>query len=520
MRLLRQAVVLSAIALTAGAQNRIEVEPRTVRVDDSFEIVVTLQGEAAASDSIELPLQNAKIDAGPSTASRFSWVNGVTRREKTFRYSAHALREGRAVVGPVKAGPLAIPAVAITVLPSIAQDVSTPEEMADLLEEAGRSSAFIIGEASTREAYVGEPILLTWSLYIDELVSDLEVDSMPELSGFWSEELPIAQEPTRDVLVGDRRMRKIPIRRVALFPLRPGELKVGSLVTTAAVMRPIGRRSNPFSILNQEIGTLTLRAPSRTFSIRPLPPGRFDAVGTFTIRCQRPRVAVAGPVAMEVFIEGNGNLRAAGQPRFETAPAARVEVVDGLTTVDRQTGSLTMLRNWKFLLFPQHSGRLAIPPLEFRTFVPARGETSMLRCGSSVVAVNPVAGSSRSPVPLRQPAARARTRLLWPWVAAGAALLAVAFVVLRPGRARVSRGDLERVLSLFEQPRAMRTSLYELVAERGLSVEALLREASERGDAFRAVQSLIDIAEKETLTGDVSARELKRRLARFLKTIR
>jgi hypothetical protein len=421
-------------------------------------------------------------------------------------------------VGPVQVGGAALSAVTIAVLPPIADNVSDPEEMARLLAEAGRASSFILGESDQSEAWVGQPIILTWSLYTQEVVSDLDVASMPTLADFWTEELPVVQEPTSDVLVGDRRMRKIPIRRVALFPLRAGQLKVGSLVTTASVMRPIGRRSNPFSFLNQEIETTTLRSPSRTFAVRALPGGPHQGVGVFTMSCGSLKAATEGPVSVEVLVEGAGNLRAAAPPRFAAPPAARIEIVDGGVTVNRQSEALSMRRSWTFLLFPTKTGELVVPELLFRAFDPKRAESTTLRCGGGAVLVRTVPASKATPLPEGRPIQPDRPAR-WPWVLRAVAAAVALAVALRMRRRRVPKWEVERVLQHFEHPRAMRTELYEVVAERGLSAESLLRESSERGDTFRAVQSLIDIAEKETLTGNVSRRELRRRMAEFLRAL-
>lgn len=315
-------------------------------------------------------------------------------------------------------------------------------------------------------------------------------------------------------------MRKIPIRRVALFPLRAGDVTVGPLVASAAIMRPYRTPGNPFSALNQEIETITLRAPSRRFAIRPLPGAGFDGVGDFSLRCGEPAVADAGPVSVEVVLSGAGNLRAAGAPHFQSAPRARVESVDGGVRVDKTATSVAMTRTWRLLLFPDRTGALAVPPILFQSFDPAAGGRSTLRCGGWTVNVKALAAAS--------PAAPARSapppshQRRWPVaLAIGAAAIAAAILaarLLRRPRARPE--EVARVMRHFGEPRNMRTELYELVAERGFSVEGLFAEASERGDAFRAVQSLIDIAEKETLTARLSRVDLERRLRAFLVLLR
>jgi hypothetical protein len=509
---------LLALAPSLHAASRLEVGARRVRAGDSIEITVTLEGDAARTDTIDLPLRNLTLESGPSISSQFSWVNGVTRRQKIFRYSAQAMEPGPAAVGPARAGGTLLPEVLVQVLPPIGDDVSTPDEMMRALEISGRGATFLLAEIERDRVFVGEPLIITWSLFTEELVSDLEVASVPSLPDFWSEELPLADEPTRDVLVNGRRLRKIPVRRAALFPLRAGKLTIGPLVTRAAVMRPFGERGGRFSALNQEIVRFTLRAPARSFDVRPLPDRPIEGVGELTLLCEPPEVVPGGPVAIGIALSGPGNLRAAGRPRFARPPDARVEFVEGEVRVDRRTNGISMSRTWRVLLFPSASGVLDVPEMTFRSFVPARQEVVTLRCAAASVPVTAVAAPEVTSSPA---VAGGKAPGSWAPYAAGGVLAAGALLIGFALRRRRRPDDqVERLLELFEQPRAMRTALYELVAGRGLSAEALLREQSQRGDSFRAVQSLIDIAEKETLTGSVSRDELRRRLEVFLRDLR
>jgi hypothetical protein len=515
-------VMLALLAGLPAAANTLVVEPRTVQVDDPIEIVVMLDGEFATVDSIDLPVRNLRIDSGPSVSTEFRWMNGRTSREKTFRYTARGEAEGTAVVGPllITAGDeeLALPSVTVNVLPGITVDGDDPEEALRQLEQAGRTAALLVSEIDRESVWVGEPVQITWSLYTDQPITDLDVISMPAYSDFWSEELPLDDEPTRITSIGGRRMRKIPIRRVALFPLRPGRLTVGPLLIAADISRPYGRRS--FFGLERTVERVRLRAPVRAVQVRALPdPDSIDAVGRLSLQCSPPEAPAGGPVTFTVTLRGSGNLRGARPPRFERAVEGRTEAVAGSVEVERGRDRLTMSRRWTFVIFPTVSGKLNIPPVVTRVFDPEAGRAVTLRCGAATVSAVAVPGSPPLPEPSPQPERR-RSAPILPLAIAVAVGVSGAFAALWWRRRRVSGDDIDRIVSRWDDPRAMRTELYELVAEKGWTAEELFADHTEAGEAFRSVQSLIDIAEKETLTSTARPEELRRRMVELLRELR
>ena len=68
-------------------------------------------------------------------------------------------------------------------------------------------------------------------------------------------------------------------------------------------------------------------------------------------------------------------------------------------------------------------------------------------------------------------------------------------------------------------PAALRTALHEVLASRGAMEQSLMQENSELGETYRALRSLLDIRERETLTADRSPRELERRIREFAREL-
>ena len=83
---------------------------------------------------------------------------------------------------------------------------------------------------------------------------------------------------------------------------------------------------------------------------------------------------------------------------------------------------------------------------------------------------------------------------------AAASLLAlslIALTVLRTSRSRRIRGEVRALLK--PTPPETRTAVDEYLSRRGITPTELIREASERGDAYRSLRSLLDALERDRL---------------------
>jgi hypothetical protein len=90
------------------------------------------------------------------------------------------------------------------------------------------------------------------------------------------------------------------------------------------------------------------------------------------------------------------------------------------------------------------------------------------------------------------------------------ALALVALAIVAPPIERGRRARRESRALLRETSAETRAAVEAWIVERGIDPVALLREPSDRGDAFRALRSLLDAMEHERI--DASPREVRRRV--------
>jgi oxygen tolerance protein BatD len=494
--------VLAASAFAS----ELTVDSRRVQSNDLVTITLSLDDSFATLDEVHVPTTNLVIVGEPWVSTEFAWINGKVVRRKTFQYRARPVADGAARVGPlvlrVEGETASLPAIDLEVLPDRASGSNDAEIVLRELLATRRDPLFVIAEADRQSVYVGEPVTITWFLYNAASLQRWQVIGVPKLPDFWSEELPKSDSGER-VYVGDVMMQRVPIRRVALFPLRAGHLRVGGMTVQAAVLRR--GRSGPFAVFEGELFETTFTSAPIDVVANAIPPGPpVDATGDLALTCAPPVQKNGGPVVVAVTLAGVGNLRAASIPRFAGPVAGRVQIEGGEVTLPREDASFGMTRRWRFLIFPSAAGTLEIPPITTRVFVPSTSERRELRCGTSFV--NAVTARPLTPPPAA--AAPPAAPRQWPWIA-GALAIAIALRIPRIRRELVLRRAVRDVLR-DATPADIRARMQERV-----TID--LREASDRGDAWRALLSLLDAAERERDIATGAEGEIARRVSEVLR---
>ena len=504
MRILRFAILFvilyASFGIRSASANEISVDKRTMQLDDSVTITVTLEDAFASLDSVNIPLRNLALDGPPSVSTEFEWINGESSRRKVFRYSAHPTAAGEGTVGPVtlhgSGGQVeTLAPITIQVLPDAAAGSNDPEKILHELMASGRDPIFLVAEADRTSVFTGEEVVVTWTLYNAASVQQYAIWKIPKLDDFWTEELDTRSDHPEEIMIDGVVVQKVAIRRVALFPLNAGSLTVPSMVVSASIIKRV-RTGDPFGLFEgTEVDVLRRSAPLG-IRARPVPDGPpVAAVGNIDMRCGSPVQRNGGPVAVVVQLSGRANLRGAPPPEMETKPAATVQIVDRGVDVTRTGDDATMTRSWQYLFFPARGGTFTVPAISSRVLTPGAVRRD-LRCSAATLTV--ASAAPQAPPPALQKVWRGAPSpvTLAPWVAGAAVLLLLVWL----GIARARRS--ERVRSVVR--RLIRPTVPETrdavdawLAARGIDPAALLHEASDPGDAYRSLRSLFDAMERE-----------------------
>lgn len=491
---------------TVAAASEMTADKRTLALDDTVTITISLDDAFANANAANVPLRNLAAEGRPSVESSFQWINGQTSRQKIVRITAHPLGAGEAMVGPLilhgSNGQVeTLPAIALQVMPDVTAQLTDPAAILHELLATGRDPIFVVAEADRKAVFAGEEVVVTWTLYNATNVQQYSVTDMPALDDFWTEELRVTETQPTETRLGGVTVMKLPIRRAALFPMRSGTLTVPPMTLAAAVMRRT-QMPNPFGEFEGTVTEVHRRSAPVTIEARPLPPGPpVSVVGDLDLECGTPTQTNGGPVVINVSLKGRANLRSVAAPQFAQPIDGTLQVNDAGASVDSSNDDATMTRTWRYLIFPARDGFLTIPPLTLRTLTSA-GVRRELRCEQRLVEVTRANAEAPPPPAVPKSIASAARRAWIP--AAIAALLVIALAITWPRvqRERRIRRDVAEMLRAPDADEWLRT--------RGIDPLALLQELSDRGDAFRALRSLTDGMRHERIeAGDA---ELRRRV--------
>jgi hypothetical protein len=259
---------------------------------------------------------------------------------------------------------------------------------------------------------------------------------------------------------------------------------------------------NPFGLFEGRVVDVHRRSSSIAIEARPVPPGPpVAAVGSVTLQCHAPVQRNGGPVSIDVVMNGTANLRAAPPPAFVTPIEGSVQIADVNLKVERFAEAV-MERRWRFLVFPVSTGMFVIPPMTTTVLTPA-GVRRELRCEQRALMVQAAdanAGRPRVPTSSSDKRVEAMRRSL-PVLGIAAALLALLGIAW-PRLARGVRIRRDTNALVRDTPAETRIAVDEWLIAREIDASALLHETSERGDAYRALRSLLDAAERDRLVAE------------------
>ena len=508
---------------------RTEVDARKIGVEDQVQLTITVEG-SGAPDGIELPpLVNLEVVAGPSQSTQVSIVNGRMSQSRSTIYVLQPRAAGKAEIGALRLGDQAAPAIPIEVVAGSArppqrqrQDPFGMDPFGDPFQEMlgrrrGREAPvriLVAAQPSRTRLHVGEPLVLTYSLYTQTSVTDLQFTDAPQFTGFWVEDLerqPVS--PSGEAAtVGGESYRRFPILRKLLFPT-----KAGTLTIPAAKFR-IGLARQGFF---DSGGAVERATEPVTIAVEPLPDtaGFSGAVGRFraTASLDRDAVPLGEAATLRFRVEGTGNLKWVERGPEVVAKGARVFPPQAKSELRTTAEGISGSRTWEFVVVPETSGTVEVPALTFSYFDPSEGriltaETAplALRVEGGTVAAGVPSPPSRAvgALPLRSEldlhsalAVSGRTLAL----AVGLTLLLHASLW---GLGRV-RGSGRRGAERSSSPRSVKAALRELerAGADGTSkeqaaglVEKALHEAfgeipdEDESDRARAVRALLDDA--------------------------
>ena len=366
--------------------------PSHVAAGENFRVAYTINTSDVEEFRMGGVQDGLEVIAGPYTSSQSSYqmINGHTSSSSsvTITYTLYAAKNGSFTIGAshavVGGKRLSSRPVKIQVsghaqrtngAPNMhGQDSYDQPRMRSAGSAISGSDLFIKVSASKKRVHEQEPILLTYKVYTQVDLTQLE-GKMPDLKGFHTQEVPLPQQKTfHTETVNGRPYKCVTWSQYVMYPQMTGSLEIPSITFKGIVVQQ-NRNVDPMeAFFNGGSGYIEvkkdIKAPGITLQVDPLPqrPANFSGgVGKFNISASldKKEVKAGEPITLRVVVGGIGNLKLLKQPvvnfpkDFDKYDA---KVTDKTRlTANGVEGNMV----YDFLAVPRNQGSYTIPSVEF-----------------------------------------------------------------------------------------------------------------------------------------------------------
>ena len=365
--------------------------PSHVAAGENFRVAYTINTSDVEEFRLGGVQEGLEVIAGPYTSSQSSYqmINGHTSSSSsvTITYTLYAAKNGSFTIGAshavVGGKRLSSRPVKIQVsghaqrtngAPNMhGQDSYDQPRMRSAGSAISGSDLFIKVSASKKRVHEQEPILLTYKVYTQVDLTQLE-GKMPDLKGFHTQEVPLPQQKTfHTETVNGRPYKCVTWSQYVMYPQMTGSLQIPSITFKGIVVQQ-NRNVDPMeAFFNGGSGYVEvkkdIKAPGITLQVDPLPqrPANFSGgVGKFNISASldKKEVKAGEPITLRVVVGGIGNLKLLKQPvvnfpkDFDKYDA---KVTDKTRlTANGVEGNMV----YDFLAVPRNQGSYTIPSVE------------------------------------------------------------------------------------------------------------------------------------------------------------
>ena len=341
---------------------------------DMLTLIVTVNTENVKSISKPtLPKLDAfsVVNESSSTKTSVSIVNGKTTRSRELRikYILKPLKKGTFVIDPIiiqyKGESYSTEPVTVKVVEGHVADEADVYMLDDgtpLDIEQLKKDIFILVEPAESEIYEGQQILLTYILYSRLDIDTIALKQAPEFSGFYKEDIYNATklENRRETHNGQEYNTTL-LKKVALFPLRPGIYDLKPLVLDTTVILksddPYGFFGRPYSFL--------VRSNDVIIKANPLPEKEKDFTGvvgelSFNLTGRDRSLEVGEATACYLVLKSTGNIGAISTPEIYLSKRGRAYLSDTKTDMVEEEDKLYLIKKFEYTIIPEENGTLFV----------------------------------------------------------------------------------------------------------------------------------------------------------------
>jgi hypothetical protein len=363
---------------------RTTLNKNRVVLGETFQLTFTLEN-ADGRKFTPPSLDDFYVVGGPNQSTNMQFINGSMSRSLSFSYYLQPKKEGTFSIDPayveVSGRSLKSNAVSVEVVKqnAAAQSGNNQTSKPTTLEGQIAENVFVVMVLDKNEVFQGEQVTATFKLYTRMQIGNVTFSKVPAFSGFWTQDLENVQnlQFTKEVYKGVQ-FDVATLKKVALFPQRPGDLDIDAMeLETVVRVQSKGRQRSiwdDFFATYQDV-PFKMQSNKAKVKVKALPntnkPNSFNGVvGAFNmeVKLDKTETNVDDPITLSIKISGDGNIKMIEKPMLDLPKD--FDVFDPKTneSVTKRNNNVTGYKTFDFLLVPRRPGSFKVPSFSFSYF--------------------------------------------------------------------------------------------------------------------------------------------------------
>ena len=370
---------------------------------DYFTLTLEVKGSIGSLPTPEISaLEDFYILSGPNESTNFQYINGRLSASKSITYALQPKRAGELIIPSAKVvhkrktyttDPITIEVTGGAVPPKSGRKspskprAGKPSTTPRADRQSAPSELFLQAKVDKKSLVQNDIVVVIYNLYMLVNVSTYEISKLPNTVGFWTEEFKLPRQPViREEIINGKRYQVATIKKMALFPTRPGKMTIDPLEIQCQVHeRRKSRFHDPFDhFFDDPFFSRSMTVPRYvqsqpvTLNVKSFPekdkPDDFNgAVGDFTLKASvdKDSVEVNQPLTLTVRISGRGNIKIVSLPKLDIPPDFEKYDPEVDIKTNKSSGVVRGSKEYKYLLVPRFPGRQSIPPISFSYYDPS-----------------------------------------------------------------------------------------------------------------------------------------------------
>lgn len=358
MRYLAFIIVLLCVTITTAHSQKFYVETNGTKVVEGSYVELRFILEDANGGDFSPPnFNDFDVVSGPSTSQSTSIVNGQMSRSYTVTYGLQPKSKGAYTIGAAtiktKSGPLKTQPLKITVIKGNKAAID-PEKQ-----------AFVKATVSDSTIFVGQQILLQYTLYTTLDVRQFDFRTEQPFDGFYAEELKLGRIAFTKEIIDGREYYARPIKVVALFPQQTGTYDIAPMVVDMGIAKP-GQSRGFFS--SARLTPKRVNTEGIKIEVRGMPRSTepyTGAVGRYNMKVNtgKSTLTTDDAIVVQMEVTGNGDNKTVQAPKW-TLPEG-LEMYDPNTLSEQVMPSIkgiTHKKVFEYLIVAKKPGRYTLEP--------------------------------------------------------------------------------------------------------------------------------------------------------------